>query len=272
MQILKSIIMGIIQGLTEFLPVSSSGHLVLAKHYLGIQFSSSVAFEVFLHLGSVLAVLIYYRKDIAQLLISLFKFKDNSKEHLHNRNTIYYLLVATFVTGLIYFFFDDRIEAIFDTTNPNNLYWVSIFLAITGLIVFCSDKISVTQLNQRLGIKKSILIGIAQAFALLPGISRSGSTISMGIFVGMKREEAARFSFLLSLPAILGANIMKFGELSQLNSSDLSAFLFGALAAFISGLLVISALIKLIKDKKLKYFAYYCWIIATISIIFYTVS
>jgi undecaprenyl-diphosphatase len=270
MQILKSIIMGIIQGLTEFLPVSSSGHLVLAKHYLGIQFSSSVAFEVFLHLGSVLAVIIYYRQDIAQLFISLVKFKDNSKQHLHNRNTIYYLLVATFVTGLLYYFFDDRIEAIFDTTNSNNIYLVSIFLAVTGLIVFISDKISVTKLNQRLGVRKSVLIGIAQAFALLPGISRSGSTISMGIFVGMKREEAARFSFLLSLPAILGANLMKLNEILLLNKSDLLAFIFGALAAFVSGLLVISALIKMIKNKQLKYFSYYCWAIALISIIMFT--
>lgn len=271
MELIKSIILGIIQGLTEFLPVSSSGHLVLAKHFLNFEFSSNVAFEVFLHLGSVLAVIIFYRKDILELLASLVKFKDNSNEHVHNRNTIYYLLVATIVTGVGYFLFDDKIESFFDTSKSTNIYLVSIFLSVTGLIIFISDKLTVSELNYRLGIKKSILVGIAQSFALLPGISRSGSTIAMGIFVGMKREDAARFSFLLSLPAILGANLLKLDELTKLSSSDMIIFVAGAAAAFVSGMLVISALIRLVKNKKLKYFSYYCWTISLISIILYMV-
>lgn len=272
MNLIKSIIMGIIQGLTEFLPVSSSGHLVLAKHYLNLQIDSNVAFEVFLHLGSVLAVIIFYRKDIADLLISLFKFTNKEKSHVENRNTIYYLIVATFVTGIMYYFFDDKIEAIFDTSKASNIFLVSIFLSITGLIVFLSDKISISDINKRLGLRKSVLIGLAQSFALLPGISRSGSTIAMGIFVGMKRESVARFSFLLSLPAILGANVMKLGEIAKLSSGDLTAFIAGAIAAFISGLLVISTLIKLIKNKQLKIFSYYCWTISLISIILYLLN
>jgi len=272
MDLIKSLILGIIQGLTEFLPVSSSGHLVLAKHYLNFKMPGDVAFEVFLHLGSVLAVIIFFRKDILDLIVSLFKFKDQSVEHSNNRNTVFYLITATIVTGIIYFFFDNLIEGIFDSSNPKNMYLISIFLSITGLILFISDKISVSKINKRLGIKKSALIGIAQALALLPGISRSGSTIAMGIFVGMKREDAAKFSFLLSLPAILGANILKLDELSNLNSSQLLIFVVGAIAAFISGYLVIAVLIKMIKDKNLKVFSYYCWSISLISIILYLVK
>ena len=177
--------------------------------------------------------------------------------------------MATIVTGLIYFFFDTTIEGLFDTSKSENLYLVSIFLAVTGFIIFVSDKISVPEHNKRIGIKKSVLIGLAQAFALLPGISRSGSTIAMGIFVGLKREDAAKFSFLLSLPAILGANIIKLNELTKLSSIDMQHFLAGALAAFISGYAVISLLISIVKKQKLKYFAFYCWLIAGISLILY---
>ncbi len=272
MEIIKSIILGIIQGLTEFLPVSSSGHLVLAKYYLNMQVDSNVAFEVFLHLGSVLAVIIYFRKDIIELLTSLIKFKEKDKRNVNNRETVFYLIIATFVTGLVYYFFDDKIEAIFDTNNTHNILLVSIFLAVTGLIVFMSDKISVSEMNEKLGIKKSILIGIAQSFALLPGISRSGSTIAMGIFVGMKRESVARFSFLLSLPAILGASLVKLDEFLNLNQSEFASYLAGAIAAFISGYLVIATLIKLIKNKKLKVFSFYCWTISAISIILYLIK
>ena len=272
MDIIKSIILGIIQGLTEFLPVSSSGHLVLAKHYLNFEMPSGVAFEIFLHLGSVLAVIIYFRKDIIELIISLFKFKDKDATHVNNRNTILYLLVATIVTGLFYFLFDDKIEGIFDASKPENIYLVSILLAVTGLILFISDKISTPETNKRLGIKKSALIGTAQAFALMPGISRSGSTIAMGIFVGMKREDAAKFSFLLSLPAILGATIIKLNEFKNLSSSDMLLFVLGAFAAFVSGFLVISMLIKLIKKRNLKIFSFYCWTISIISIVLYMVQ
>ena len=236
---------------------------------LNFQIPGDVAFEVFLHLGSVLAVIIYFRKDILELIVSLIKFQNQSYENIKNRNTIFYLITATIVTGSIYYFFDNTIESIFDASNPKNILFISIFLAITGIILFVSDKISDSKINARLGIRKSAAIGIAQGFSLLPGISRSGSTIAMGIFMGMKREDAAKFSFLLSLPAILGANILKLNEFKNLESSQLFLFIVGALAAFISGYLVISVLIKLIKNKKLKIFSYYCWTISLISILLY---
>lgn len=264
MEILKAIILGIIQGLTEFLPISSSGHLVLAEHYLNFK-QPDLSFEIFLHLGSVIAVLIYFRKDILYLFKSLFLFKEKSSEHINNRNTLFYLLVATVVTALIGLYFEDAVLKAF-----SSLYIPSFMLFITGVILFMSDKIEPRGLGtHQLGIRKSIIIGLGQAFAILPGISRSGSTIAMGIFTGLKREAAARFSFLLSVPIIVGANIHKISKITELEKSQFLLFLIGAFAAFISGYSVISLLISFVKKQKLKYFAYYCWFISLLLLILF---
>ncbi|MBL7148629.1 MAG: undecaprenyl-diphosphate phosphatase [Candidatus Cloacimonetes bacterium] len=264
MEILKAIILGIIQGLTEFLPISSSGHLVLAEHYLNFK-QPDLSFEIFLHLGSVVAVLIYFRKDIIYLLKSLFIFKDKSFEHLNNRNTLFYLLVATVVTAFIGLYFEDTVLKAF-----SSLYIPSFMLFITGIILFISDKIEPRGLDtHQLGIRKSILIGFAQAFAILPGISRSGSTIAMGIFTGLKREAAARFSFLLSVPIIVGANIHKISKITTLERSQFLIYLIGAFTAFIAGYSVISLLISFVKKQKLKYFAFYCWSISLLTLILF---
>ncbi|MCD4796736.1 MAG: undecaprenyl-diphosphate phosphatase [Candidatus Cloacimonetes bacterium] len=264
MEIIKSIILGIIQGLTEFLPISSSGHLVLAKHYLNFEMTD-ITFEIFLHLGSVIAVLLYFRKDILNLLKSLFIYSKDEVTHSNNRKIIFYLFVATVITALIGYYFEETIQKVF-----TSLYIPSIMLSITGIILIISDKIESKGLGSyQLGIKKSILIGLGQAFAILPGISRSGTTIALGIFTGLKREEAARFSFLLSVPIILGANVHKMSELSNLPKTMLLPYLFGLIAAFFSGYMVISLLISFVKKQKLKYFAYYCWLVSIVTLILY---
>ncbi len=264
MEIFKAIILGIIQGLTEFLPVSSSGHLVLAEHYLKFN-NPEISFEIVLHLGSLFAVLIYFRKDILALLKSLILFKNKESIHTRNRNTVFYIIVATTMTGIIGFYFEDPLTKAF-----SSLYIPSFMLVITGFILYISDKIESRGIKtHQLGIRKSILIGLTQAFAILPGISRSGTTITVGIFAGLDREEAARFSFILSIPAILGANILKFSSMLDLDRSVWLSYLLGTLAAFISGYVVISFLISIVKKQKLKYFAYYCWLIAVISLILY---
>ena len=264
MELLKAILLGIIQGLTEFLPISSSGHLVLAEHYLKFN-NPDISFKIILHLGSVFAVLLYFRKDILSLIRSLILFKNKDPLHSENRNTIFYLIVATTVTGILGFYFEDPLTKTF-----SSLYIPSFMLIITGFILYVSDKIEPKGIKtHQLGIKKSILIGLAQAFAILPGISRSGTTITVGIFSGLDREEAARFSFILSIPAILGANIHKFSSILNLDRSLWLSYILGTLAAFISGYLVISFLITIVKKQRLKYFAFYCWSIAIITLILY---
>lgn len=264
MELFKAIILGIIQGLTEFLPVSSSGHLVLAKHYLNFK-NPDINFEIILHLGSIFAVIIFFRKDIISLLKSLFLFKNKEAIHIKNRNTIFYILVATTVTGILGLYFEEILTKTF-----SYLYIPSFMLIITGFILFISDRIEPKGIKtDQLGVKKSILIGLSQAFAILPGISRSGTTIAVGIFSGLDREEAAKFSFLLSIPAILGANIHKLSSLLKLDSSLWMPYLLGTVAAFVSGYAVISFLISIVKKQKLKYFAYYCWTVAIITLILY---
>lgn len=267
MEFIKAIILGLIQGLTEFLPISSSGHLVLAEHYLNFN-NPDISFEVILHLGSLLAVLLYFRKDILSLINSLILFRNKEAKHTRNRNTIFYILVATIVTGILGLYFEDQLTKTFSM-----LYIPSFMLIITGFILYFSDKIEPAGIKMhQLGINKSILIGLVQAFAILPGISRSGTTITFGIFAGLEREEAARFSFILSIPAILGATILKLSSILNLDRSLWLSYIIGAFAAFISGYAVISLLISIVKKQKLKYFAFYCWLIAGITLILYLIQ
>ena len=258
MKVLISIILGLIQGLTEFLPVSSSGHLVLAEHFFGFT-RPDISFEIALHIGSLVAVLYYFRKEIVDLTLSLFIWNEDRKK---DRMFVLYLLIATFFTGIIGVKFSDFFESLF--SKP---MYSAIFLSLTGLIVFISDKFPTGKLSgSNVGVMRSIGIGLGQSFAILPGISRSGTTIATGIYFGLDRKEAARFSFLLSIPAILGSVVLKIKDFENLPKDLVLPYSAGAIAAFISGLLVISVLIKLVQNKKLKYFAFYCWGLSIISL------
>ncbi|MBM4403898.1 MAG: undecaprenyl-diphosphate phosphatase [Candidatus Cloacimonetes bacterium] len=265
MSFIMSVIVGIIQGLTEFLPVSSSGHLVLFQHFLGVQGSKDITFEIFLHLGTVLAVLVFFRKTIWDLIAALFHWKGNvsSSNHRHNRLIIVYLIMATIMTAMVYTFFGDPIKLMF--SDP---LLVAIMLILTGVIVFVSDLVKDSGIPAfSMGFWRSILIGLAQSFAMIPGISRSGSTISMALASGIRRRDAAQFSFLLSIPAIIGANLVSLSDLVRLDPAMLTKYLGGFVAAFVSGYLVIAALLALIQRSKLKYFAFYCWLIAGAAIV-----
>lgn len=265
MSIIESIILGIIQGLTEFLPVSSSGHLVLAQYFWKIN-EPGISFEIIVHLGSLLAVLIYFHKDILSLLLSATKIFSSKKSYsdINNLKILAYLLVATIATALIGFTFKSKFESLYDMPLA-----VAIALAVTGLIVYLSDKIPNGSFDDyNIGWGKALFIGIGQALAIIPGISRSGTTIAFALFSKMKRENAARFSFLLSIPAILGAALLDFMDMETIDTATLGLYTAGAIAAFISGFIVIALLINLIQRKKLKYFAYYCWSISAISIYF----
>lgn len=264
MNFFNAILLGIIQGLTEFLPVSSSGHLVLAQRFLGIQDTGNTLFEVFMHLGTLLAVLVFFRQRIWSLLVSLFSWKHTLRHQAHrrNRNVILYLLCATIATGVVYLLFGDLFTSLY--SRP---LIVAIMLLVTGVIVFVSDYLRSGEiLASNMGVPRSLFIGLIQGIAIIPGISRSGSTITGSLLGGLKRQEAAEFSFLLSIPAILAANVANLDLFKQLAWSEIGAYLGGFAAAFGVGYLVIGFLLELITKAKLRYFAYYCWAIGLISI------
>jgi undecaprenyl-diphosphatase len=260
MDFLKAIILGLVQGLTEFIPISSSGHLVLSKHFLNFGESTDISFEIFVHLGSMIAVLVFFRREIYDLILSVVHYKN--PKFAEGRKIVLWLFVATVVTGVFGIVFKGFFETLF---NP---IFSAITIGITGFILYFSDKISEKNLDiSQLNINKSLMIGLAQAIAITPGISRSGTTITAGILTGLKRKQAATFSFLLSIPAILGAHVTDIKKFLDMDSSQLLIYLTGFAMAGISGYLVIRWLIKIIEKAKLRYFAYYCWGIAVICIV-----
>ena len=235
----EAIISGIVQGLTEFLPVSSSGHLVVLHHFFGYN-QPQFTFDIFLHIGTLFAVLVYFRRDIIDML------KQRPR-------LLIYVILATIPTALIGFLFIDFVEGLFQ-----NIKLVGLMLFVTAGFLFIADKVSTSKSNRgKLSWVKAIGIGVIQGLAIAPGISRSGSTISSGILFGLDKNEAIRFSFLLAIPAILGALILQLirtGGRVVLTSQ----MLIGSSLAFAVGLLSIYILIKSVINAKLKYFAIYC--------------
>ncbi|MEQ8909750.1 MAG: undecaprenyl-diphosphate phosphatase [Vicingaceae bacterium] len=259
MGIIDAIILGIIQGLTEFLPVSSSGHLELAKALLGDESlpEDSLLFTVVLHFATALSTLIIYRKDIGEILKGLFSFKWN-EELKFSLKIIISMLPAT-VIGL---FFEEELEALFG----GNVAFVGAMLLVTAVLLLLADRSRNT--DKKVSYGNAFLIGISQAIAMLPGISRSGATISTSVILGNDKSKAARFSFLMVVPLILGkvAKDILGGEIDYQGDQFLP-LLIGFIAAFLSGLFACTWMIKLVRKSKLKYFAYYCVVVGLISII-----
>lgn len=237
MNLLLSVLLGIIQGFTEFLPISSSGHLAIFQNLFG---EVDVPFDAFLHLATLLAVLVYFSKDI----INIFRNKE--------WKILVYLIIATIPAALAGYFLRNIIYNLF-----SNLLYISLGFFITGLFLFAA---SYSKSHSILNYKNSFIIGLSQALALIPGISRSGATISTGILQGVERKKAIRFSFLLSIPIILGAFVLNFQDIKIISSS----MIFGFIAAFFSGFITIHIFIKKINLSSFKYFAYYCWLLALI--------
>ncbi len=265
MNFLSAILLGILQGLTEFIPVSSSGHLVLIQHFFKLGDNQQIAFEVFLHLGTLLAVLVYFRNTLWDLLKSLFNWKNTVNREIHrkNRNLIAYLIISTFITGVIYLVLGDVFKWTYEMPGL-----VAILLLATGAIVFISDYFRESGLPaSNMGNLRAMLIGLGQGIAILPGISRSGTTITFSLATGIKRQDAANYSFLLSIPAILAANLSEFKQIASLDTHLLMTYLAGFVSAFVAGYLVIAVLIRMIVGSKLKYFAFYCWGMGILSLI-----
>jgi undecaprenyl-diphosphatase len=271
MTVMEAVILGIVQGLTEPLPVSSSAHLVIVPALIpGFQ-QPDVAFDVLLHLGTLLAVVFFLRREIAELLFSLLPGKGPADkapgadpgEKAANRRMVLWLAVGTFLTGVIGFPFKDGIERLFESVETT-----AFMLLITGLLLFLSDRVKTNRRRKReMNLTDGIVLGLAQAAALIPGISRSGSTITFGIFRGLERKTSATFSFLLSIPAISGAVLLKSGELLRLPASDLPALCAGFLAAAVTGFLALKLLFTIINKAGLRPFAYYCWFFGIATLI-----
>lgn len=259
MEIIDAIILGIIQGLTEFLPVSSSGHLELGKAILGESKmpAEGLMFTIVVHFATALSTIIVYRKDIAEILIGLFKFKWNEETQFVGK--IILSMIPAAVVGLV---FEEQLETLFG----GSVVFVGFMLVLTALLLYLADKAKYT--NQPVTFFKAFQIGIAQAIAILPGISRSGATISASVILGVDKSKAARFSFLMVVPLILGkiAKDILDGGLS-LETEGFGYLSAGFLAAFISGILACTWMVSLVRKSKLSYFAIYCLVVGIIAIV-----
>lgn len=258
MDISDSIILGIIQGLTEFLPVSSSGHLELGKAILGDESvpSESLLFTVILHFATALSTLVVFRKDIIDLLKGIFKFEWN--EDLRFASKIVISMLPAVAVGLL---FEEQLEQLFG----GNILFVGCMLIITAALLFLADRAKDT--NKKVSFSNAFVIGISQAIAMLPGISRSGATISTSVLLGNDKTKAARFSFLMVVPLIFGkiAKDILSGDITY-ESANIINLGSGFIAAFIAGLFACTWMIALVKRSKLSYFAIYCVIVGLIAI------
>ena len=258
MGLLEAIILGIVQGLTEFLPVSSSGHIEIAKALLGISKpEQNLLMTVILHAATALSTIIVFRKDIKEIIRGLCQFKWNKEFQFAIK--VILSMIPAIIVGLL---FENEIELLFS----GEILLVGCMLIITAFLLFLADKARNT--NQNVSFFHALIIGVSQAIAILPGISRSGATISTSVLLGIDREKAARFSFLMVVPLILGkmGKDIISGDI-LLENTTLMPLLTGFTAAFITGLFACKWMIILVKKSNLKYFSFYCFFVGTTSII-----
>lgn len=257
MDIFDSIILGVIQGLTEFLPISSSGHLIIARDIFGWHNNIDLSFDAILQLATVLAIIVFFWKDIWILIKEFISLIQRKPIEEKNKILIYSIILGTIPAIILGILLEKYMETTF-----RSAILVSIVLILGSAVMFFAEKLS--KKNKELTIKNGFYIGLFQCLALIPGFSRSGATISGGLFMGLKREEAARFSFLLSIPIILGSGLKKLFDIWKEGSieSDYLNLLFGSLSAFIVGLVVIKFLMNFLKKHSLNIFIVYRIILA----------
>ena len=255
---LEALILGVIQGLTEFLPVSSSGHLELAKVLLGDQSvpQESMLFTVVLHAATALSTIVIFRKEILEILKGIIQFKWNEEFQFSIK-----IIISMIPAAILGVLFNDEIEALF----AKQVMLVGAMLLITGLLLFLADKAKNTEKN--VSFFNSFIIGISQAIAILPGISRSGATIATSVLLGIDRSKAAKFSFLMVIPLILGkmAKDVLDGTIDVQNDIN-SGLIIGFISAFVAGLFACKWMISLVKKAQLKYFSFYCFVVGSIAI------
>lgn len=262
MDILDALWLGLLQGLTEFLPVSSSGHLVILQHFLGIE-EPQIFFDVMVHVGTLVAIIFVYFQDIQELTIVFFRSILDTDSYRHPVKKIktnpelkflWFVILGTIPTAIIALLFKDWLEAAFAYPAV-----VAIMLIVTGTLLQM-PRLRKTETERELKSWDAIRVGIMQGGAILPGISRSGSTISIALFTGVSPETAARYSFLLSIPAITGATILKLKDIGvTFASTSIITVLVGTLTAFLVGYFALKFLIRILNRGKFYVFSYYCW-------------
>jgi len=253
MILLQTLILGMIQGVTEFLPVSSSGHLVLIQTLFGLK--EMLFYDVLLHFATLLAVILFFYKDII--------------DYLKNLKIIFYIVVLTIPTGVIGVIVKKYFSFVFD-----NVLISGICLVITGLWLWIAETVYTKNVGQKIkidniGILKTLLIGVAQGIAVLPGISRSGSTLGSALIMNIDKLQAVKFVFISSIPAILGATFLELKEVMGGTVIFQPVYIYGMITAFIFAILSLKFLIKIVSKQKLKYSSYYCWTVGLISILYH---
>ena len=274
MNFTEAIILGIIQGLTEFLPVSSSGHLVLFQHLLGLK-EAELFFDVCVHLGTLLAVIVVFRQEIKNIILALMRFVSSSAskktvlqkiESDPDLKMAFLIVIGSIPTAVLGFLFHGIADRLFSSA-----FIAGLMLMLTGLLLWIT-RWAATRVEQpdadRLTPKNALIVGVVQGLAIIPGISRSGSTISIGLLLGINRETAARYSFLLSIPAIIGAALLSLKE--GLSQADLTIqiSLLGAVTAALVGYGALKSLLHVVKRGRLHLFAPYCALVGILAIVF----
>lgn len=270
MELIQSLLLGILQGVTEFLPVSSSGHLVLARAFLGADLEPGITFEIVVHFGSFLSIIVYYRKLLIEIVGDFFAsltpagLKEGQLLKNENSRLCLYILLSMIPAMIVGFTLKDTIESLF--LNP---FFISSMLIVTGCILFSTKFVKKT--DKEIDGGRALLMGVTQAIAIIPGISRSGSTISVGLFSGLKRDVVANFSFLMVLPVLGGAMILEVKDIyvAGIETVALVSLGVGFLASFLSGYIALTYLIKLLKREKFHYFSYYCWAMGIFGMVYF---
>lgn len=270
MEYIESLLIGLLQGITEFLPISSSGHIVIAQALLGIDLDQGITMNIITHFGTLFSIIIYFRKDLTELLLSVFdmmKAPISSFQNWHNDEKLrfnVYVLVSMIPAGVAGFTVRGPLDGLF--ANPLG---VSIMFLFTGFLLFATKFFGMGE--KKLTLKNTFLVGCAQALALIPGVSRSGTTIAAAVFLNINRDDIARFTFIMMLPVVAGATLVEvLGLSSDATSVEMIPHLvIGFFAALISGYYALKYLIILFKSKGIHYFAYYCWAIGIIGILYF---
>lgn len=271
---IESIVLGLVQGLTEFLPVSSSGHLALLQHFFGVRSDSVMIFTVMLHVGTLVSVFIMYRSDIWILIKELFLTikdlftgKGLRLQERPMRKLGVMIIVATIPTTVMGLGLNKFFEALNTNIPAIGIAWI-----VTGFLLFFADRTGDGSRNiEKMNFRNGVFIGVMQGIAICPGISRSGSTMVGGLLTGLEREFAVKFAFLISIPTILGAAVLEIPQALNATASgsmEAGPMLAGIVVAAVSGVLAIKAMIKVVVAQKLKYFSYYVWALGIFAIVY----
>lgn len=273
MTYIEAVILGLVQGLAEFLPISSSGHLALLQQFFGIKEDNVLLFAVLLHVGTLISVFIIYWKDIWELIVELFLTikdiftgKGLRLDERPVRKLGVMIIVATIPTGLIGILFNDFFDGLYNSIVP-----IGTGLLVTGCLLVIAERMGTSNRGiKEMNFRNAIFVGVVQGIAICPGISRSGSTLFGSLLCNLDRTFAVKFVFLISIPSILGSAVMEAPDAiaAGMNMSDLGPIIVGMIVAAVSGLIAIKTMIKVVSNKKLNYFSYYVWLLGIFVIVY----